>query len=376
MYDFPSRVRAALAEQGMSIRAAARALNYDVSFLSRVLNGKQQPSAKLLEALEVLLGTNGELTASAAVKNSAAPPQGVEAEAAQMKSSTMLLLQHAETYGGDMVAPAAVQVWKTAQRKLDIGAVPEKEQRAHLAATAEAAEVAGWLLFDAAQWDAARAAFLETYMLARHAGDRPMQWFALDLLAMLAIERGHAGEALRIADELLEQRRLPPRVALLAQMRRGRALAQKGEGERAFAALNAAKGGTEESLSPRDPGWAWWVDQVEVGWHRGAALLDLEDPGEAATSIHDAIERRHKVRIPNGRGAVHLRIGLLSAFVESGAWREAESQLEVITPLLQDVRSGRNCHTLRVALHAISRNPSTPVSLSQTSWETAAALEA
>ncbi len=61
MDDFPARVRAALAAQGLSMRRAASALNYDVAYLSRVLNAKQAPSLQLAEALDKLLSTNGEL---------------------------------------------------------------------------------------------------------------------------------------------------------------------------------------------------------------------------------------------------------------------------------------------------------------------------
>lgn len=71
MGDFPTRVRAALEAQGMSMRGAARALHYDVAYLSRVLNGKQPPSVQLAEALDGILGTNGELVAL--VSNLASP---------------------------------------------------------------------------------------------------------------------------------------------------------------------------------------------------------------------------------------------------------------------------------------------------------------
>jgi transcriptional regulator with XRE-family HTH domain len=54
MDDFPGRLRAALAAQGLTLRGAARALHYDPAYLSRVLNGKQPPSAKLLAAVEEL----------------------------------------------------------------------------------------------------------------------------------------------------------------------------------------------------------------------------------------------------------------------------------------------------------------------------------
>jgi len=65
MEDFPASVRAALAAQGLSMRRAANALNYDVAYLSRVLSGKQAPSPQLVDALDKLLAANGELASLA-----------------------------------------------------------------------------------------------------------------------------------------------------------------------------------------------------------------------------------------------------------------------------------------------------------------------
>jgi tetratricopeptide (TPR) repeat protein len=285
----------------------------------------------------------------------------------------MHLLEHADRYGGDAVAPAAAQVWRAAQRKLDTGAVPEKDQRAYLSAVAESAEVAGWLLFDAGQWDAARAAFLESHMLAGHADDRAMQWFALDMLAMLAVELGRSGEALRIADDLLSCR-VPSRVAVIARVRRGRALAQMGEISRSTEALTRARGGLEDSLNPRDPAWAWWIDQNEVEWHTGAAYLDLGTPRESVFAIRECTDGFTGVF--NGRNEYHLRSVLLGALAEVGAWREAEAELESISALLGYVSSGRNRHILRNALRVIAQKHQAPAWLSDLVHETAAVIGA
>ncbi|QIB45463.1 helix-turn-helix domain-containing protein [Streptomyces aureoverticillatus] len=64
MTDFASRARDALADQGISMRQAARALNYDVSYLSRVLKGKQRPSENLRRGLDRLTGAEGALLAA------------------------------------------------------------------------------------------------------------------------------------------------------------------------------------------------------------------------------------------------------------------------------------------------------------------------
>jgi len=65
MSDFTTEAREALGQKGLSIRAAARAVNYDHAFLSRVLNGKQGPSRQLVEALDNLLDKGGHLVALA-----------------------------------------------------------------------------------------------------------------------------------------------------------------------------------------------------------------------------------------------------------------------------------------------------------------------
>lgn len=61
MIDFGSEVRNALKAQGKSLRGAAKELHYDVAYLSRVLNGKQAPSAELTQALNEYLGLSLEV---------------------------------------------------------------------------------------------------------------------------------------------------------------------------------------------------------------------------------------------------------------------------------------------------------------------------
>ncbi|WP_330241997.1 helix-turn-helix domain-containing protein [Streptomyces sp. NBC_00525] len=61
--SFGDNVRSALQERGVSIRAAAKALNYDHAYLSRVINGKQAPSRELAHAIDKFVGADGALAA-------------------------------------------------------------------------------------------------------------------------------------------------------------------------------------------------------------------------------------------------------------------------------------------------------------------------
>lgn len=371
--DFGARLRAVLAEKRSSLRAAARALNYDVAYLSRVANGRQRPSMQLAEALDEFLGTGGEfaeMVSPAAGAGSVAEPTGPAADIAYMRESAAYLLGHGDRHGGDAVASAAVQVWQSAQRRLDAGEVPEKEQRGYLSAVSEAAEVAGWLLFDAGQREAARRAFLESHMLAGHAGDRAMQWFALDMMAMLANERGHVGESRRIAEDIVSQLRVAPRVALIARVRRGGALARMGDRQRALADLDAARGGLEESLSPRDPKWAWWIDHREVTGHTAGALLNLGEAEVAAPKLVSALE------LATPRGAVLYRVGLLRVQTALAAWADAEREIHEISGLLDTIKSGRSRLQFREALRGLHQCPGVPDWLSAFASETEASLSA
>ncbi|MEL3950468.1 MULTISPECIES: helix-turn-helix domain-containing protein [Streptomyces] len=83
--DFASRARDALAEQGISMRQAARALNYDVAYLSRVLKGKQRPSENLRRGLDGLTGAEGALLAAeVAVAADAGDGPGDDLEAVEL----------------------------------------------------------------------------------------------------------------------------------------------------------------------------------------------------------------------------------------------------------------------------------------------------
>jgi transcriptional regulator with XRE-family HTH domain len=59
--EFGEAVREAMQAQGLSLRAAAKSLNYDPAYLSRVLSGRQSPSGPLVLALDTFLGQEGRL---------------------------------------------------------------------------------------------------------------------------------------------------------------------------------------------------------------------------------------------------------------------------------------------------------------------------
>ncbi|WP_344277454.1 helix-turn-helix transcriptional regulator [Streptomyces hebeiensis] len=343
MEDFGDHVKAALKARGMSMRSAAERMHYDVSYLSRVINGRQTPSEKLARALDQLLGTGG------AFMEMLTPPSSADEAAVLARESVTHLLDHDSRYGADHIASAAVQVWRSEQRR--VNASPSRSL-AHLSAVSELAEIAGWLLFDANRQDEARQAFVESHLLAQQAGDKQMQWFALDLLAMQDVQCGRPGEALSITDELLTRPNLPPRVALLARTRRARALAQAGDRARSLADVERALGALEDSISLRDPAWAWWVTEPEIVGHWGEVLLSLGDHSAAIPHLQQA----SSAMPPEGRGTLYYAVAELTAFSAVGAWRECEVLLQRVATILETVSSSRSRARFRSAIRTIRRD--------------------
>ncbi len=298
-------------------------------------------------------------------------PNSAAADIYRMRITVNRLLGLDNRYGGDALAPTAVRTWRAGRRKLDSGAVPGSLRSEYLTVLSEVAQVAGWLLFDAGRHRESRAAFLDSHMLAHHAGDRAMGWFARDMLALHGVEHHRPDEAFRIADGTASGMRVPPRVALLARIRKGRALASMGCRQQAVRELTAARSALSDSTVARDPSWAWWVDDRELSGHEGEALLALGEPSAAIPRLRHALVRAEESA--NRRAALHYSIDLLKAYAAGQLWRECESTLLALPPLLQAVGSGRSRHRLRAALRDMARASGAPDWLWESMREVAAA---
>ncbi|WP_306332881.1 helix-turn-helix domain-containing protein [Streptomyces sp. KL118A] len=316
--------------------------------VSRWERGERLPDAWLM-ALATVLSVPPEDLERAAVfaRGEVEEPQDDHPHAVVQERAGWLLT-HDNAHGGDHVADAAIQVWHSERSRIS------GEDKAHLAVVAELAEIAGWLLFDAARPAEARAAWLESLHLARAAGDRALQWFAMGLLAMEATESGRPGEALALCTEITG-RSIPPRVALLTEVRRSRALAAVDDRARARQSIGRARSSLEDSLHPRDPQWSWWINDLEVTGHEAEVALLLAEPARAVSHFARTRDLVQAVD-PVGRGALYYSTAELDALVRLGAWREAEEALTRLGPLLRNVTSSRHRGRLRKVLRSIDRD--------------------
>ncbi|MET9863005.1 XRE family transcriptional regulator [Streptomyces smyrnaeus] len=262
-----------------------------------------------------------------------------------VKAAVGPLLRHEDRHGGDAVASAACRIWLAERARLSPNVGKE-----HLADVAELAQIAGWLLFDAGRRCTAHQAFADSHALAVLAGDRPRQWFALDMLAMHAVDTADPVQALALSEELLTRPRIPRRVALLARVRQARALALTGDRSRALDAMRRAQGALQDSLTPRDPAWTWWVDETEVLGHQAEMLLALGEPAVALPLLHQVNEL-----VPPGRAALYHSVAELTAQTHAGAWPETVTTLTRSAHLVRTVTSTRTTsrlhHTLQTLAH-------------------------
>jgi hypothetical protein len=198
--------------------------------------------------------------------------------------------------------------------------IPARIQRDLEAATGEAGEVAAWLAYDADRQSVSRQIINEALLLSHLAGDRQMELFELSHLAMQSIYLNRPREAMRIAGDITDNENLAPRVAAVFDIRRARALAQSGDGKRAFDTLDKARSVLSNGITSRDPQWTWWADEAELIWHSAMAHADLGEWGRAVPLFKQSTDLRAHYRRAGYNDAVHF----LDSLVHVRAWRDAE----------------------------------------------------
>jgi transcriptional regulator with XRE-family HTH domain len=255
-------------------------------------------------------------------------------------------------FGGSDLARLAVRFFRSLHQQLGTGAYEPEIERDLQATAGELAEVAGWLLYDADRQDDVRRMNQEALYFSRMAGDRRMELLTLQNASMHAGHLGRPREALHLACSVLESRdRLSPRVKTLFLVRKARALAQGGD-EQALRLFNQVRSHYEDGVRDNDPKWAWWVDERELAWHEGMALIDLGRPGEAVDKFQQSVwgKTAHQMR---GR---YLHLGyLLSAQVQVAAWSDAETTMCQIATMASDVSSTRTVVLLAAILAELQR---------------------
>ncbi|MGW0004663.1 helix-turn-helix domain-containing protein [Nocardia grenadensis] len=262
------------------------------------------------------------------------------------------------TFGGDQSSQFALQLFRSAHRKLGSARCDRRIERDLYAAVGEIGEVTGWMLYDAGEHELVRRVNNEALHLTRLAGDRSIELLTLQNMSMHAGSLGRPVEALRIARMVLETSTLSPRLEALFRIREARALAQAGDHTSAERSFRRARSLYLDGTRHSDPAWAWWIDDRELAWHEAVIHSDRADWSAAADTFSASVEFTPHRAVRSRY--LHLA-ALFNAQIRAHAWRDADDTLRRLVPLIDEIRSTRTATTLLEAvdyLDTVERAPS------------------
>jgi transcriptional regulator with XRE-family HTH domain len=219
MTEFGSEFARLLSERGMSLRQAARLTHYDVSYLSKVVNGHKPGSAELAEALDKVLDAGGRLSALAGTATPAAPPPddlalielAREADKSDVASGTLELLDAAvDQMCRHYPAEDPVELSGRAGRHLRY-VTGLLGGRVTLGQHRELLVIAGWLAAliacaccDAGDKHAAEAARVMAAQFGAQAGHDELVAWSFEIAAYFALAEGRYRDTVTLSEAGLE----------------------------------------------------------------------------------------------------------------------------------------------------------------------------
>jgi tetratricopeptide (TPR) repeat protein len=193
--DFADLARRALRERGYSMKSAARAMNYDPAYLSRVLNRRQICSPALAMALDKLLGMNGSLASTVLSRDDRERVKRVSANPSRLDAATVEAL--AEVLAAyrrldDVSAPRTLIPGVVRQvREVTnlLREAPESHRERLTEVASEWCQFTGWLLFQVRRHSDAERLLGDAVILAREVGNGPLTAQALHYRGGVARQR-------------------------------------------------------------------------------------------------------------------------------------------------------------------------------------------
>lgn len=247
-------------------------------------------------------------------------------------------------FGGQDLARVASRVFRTVNERIATGDYDIAVETDLLSASAEIAEVAGWLAYDADEQRMSRQLNQEALLLSRLAGDRAIELLVLQNMSMQAGYLGRPREALLLAKTAFNGRPLSSRLSAIFRVREGRALAQEGRDRDARNAFAHARALFSDGSAERDPDWSWWFEQHEMTWHEAMAETDLGNWKQAVEMFRHAIE---PTAATSHRDRYVYRSHLLWALTEVGDWRAADEVIGELSGFVGHVASQRTVSLLK-----------------------------
>jgi transcriptional regulator with XRE-family HTH domain len=303
MADFPAVARQHREARGMSLRALARALNYDHGYLGKVLRGEKPCPPHLARALDEKLDAGGEIIAAARTSEQPADAEKIRRSIEDALADGMMsagLLDDWDTsvtaYGyrtRDTPSPLLLAdlTADLAELRLAIGRHRSASALPRLALTA--ARMSGLVCLTLIK-AGDRQAWRRWGRTARHAATEAADGPALSwVAAQEAYGYYYAGDmpgAVACSRTALDATRSPCVGAVLAAALEMRAHAAMGDGRSAMIALETA-GQIHARLSGSDlAASAFGYAESQLRFHAGDALTRLGDTRAARPELDRALE--------------------------------------------------------------------------------------
>lgn len=248
-------------------------------------------------------------------------------------------------FGGQDLARIASRIFRAIYDRIVVGDYDPAVETDLLAASAEIAEVAGWLAYDADDQRMARQLNHEALMLSQMSGDRALELLVLQNMSMQASYLNRPREALLLARRVASDGRpLSARLMAIFKVREGRALAQEGRAADARKAFVQARALFSDGAADRDPAWSWWFEHHELAWHEAMAEADL---GNWQTAIDLFRSSINPSATTSHRDKYVYRSNLLWALAKGGDWRAADEVIDELSGFVGNVASQRTISLLK-----------------------------
>ncbi|NLU67739.1 helix-turn-helix domain-containing protein [Streptomyces sp. HNM0574] len=289
--DFAVIASRALREAGYSMKAAARAMNYDPAYLSRVLNSRQRPSENLAVALDSLVGADGALAATALsdddtsrVARSAANPSRLDSGTVYALAGVLAAYRRLDDWMRPRaVIPAALAQMREVTRLLKGARGPCRAQLAAVAS--EFVQFGGWMLAQDRQDARAVQLLNEAVELADEIGDGTLAAQALNFKGYLARRQGRAEGVARWYSAAAFTPGAHPAQRLGDLLQAAAALAELGERDDALRLVEQAEGLADPAAALPPPDTAYWLTPEFNRLNMGLANLGLGWYADAADHI-------------------------------------------------------------------------------------------
>ncbi len=234
------------------------------------------------------------------------------------------------------IADLAARAFGAVHRRLGEGTDTHRHEREILAAAAELAGIAGWALFSAARFDAARRFNREALFLARLSGNRATELLTLQNMGMLAGWVGRGREELAIARSVLDDGVLPPRVEAMFRAREAQGLAGTGDATETARSFARARSLLQDGAPEDAPGWAWWISEREIDRQQGRVLQEAGQWREAIPILREAMNQDDGAQV--GYGSI-AAVRLLACLLAVRDWSEAEREARRLLPAVSETSS-------------------------------------